>query len=82
MANLGEIFDLVNTNPLGLVNGEANLLADDNVTSIVLELPISYLARNKDPVIGGWTTVSLRQTKILKQNPTFNNTNDDFEPYI
>ena len=38
VVNLGEVFDLVNLNPLGPVNGEADLLADANVTSIVLDV--------------------------------------------
>jgi hypothetical protein len=31
------------------------------VTSLALEVPISCLTRGKDPVIGGWTTASLRE---------------------
>ena len=42
VVNLGEIFDLVNvTNPLGAENAEADDLADKNVTSFVLEVPIA-----------------------------------------
>src|SRR5688572_23231543 len=36
--NLGEVFDLVNTNPVGPPDGERNLLDDANVTTIALEL--------------------------------------------
>ncbi|TAJ19243.1 MAG: DUF4331 domain-containing protein [Planctomycetota bacterium] len=68
VVNLGEVFDLVNLNPLGPVNGESDLLADANVTSIVLELPIDFLVAG-DPVIGGWTTASLRQARVLNPQP-------------
>jgi hypothetical protein len=68
VVNLGEVFDLVNLNPLGPVNGEADLLADANVTSIVLELPIDFLVAG-DPVIGAWTTASLRQARVLNPQP-------------
>jgi hypothetical protein len=57
VVNLAEIFDLVNTNPLGPVDGETNAIADKNVTSIALEVPISCLVKN-DPVIGAWSTAS------------------------
>jgi Domain of unknown function (DUF4331) len=59
VVNLGEVFDLVNTNPAGPRDGEPNTLFDKNVTSLVLELPISCLTRPGDPVIGAWTTASL-----------------------
>ncbi|MCC6320087.1 MAG: DUF4331 domain-containing protein [Phycisphaerales bacterium] len=59
VVNLGEVFDLVNTNPLGPEDGERDDLYDKNVTSIILELPISFLTRPGEPVIGGWTSASL-----------------------
>ena len=59
VANLGEIFDLVNLNPAGARDGEPNTLTDKNVTSIALEVPIACLTHGKDPVIGAWTTASL-----------------------
>lgn len=71
VVNLGEVFDLINTNPLGPVDGERDLLADANVTSFVLELPISCLTTAGDPVIGAWTTASLRQARILNPLATF-----------
>ncbi len=72
VVNLGEIFDLINTNPLGPVNGERDSLEDKNVTSLVLELPISCVKSGDEPVIGAWTTASLRQARLLKTKPTFN----------
>jgi hypothetical protein len=61
VVNLGETFDLVNiTNPLGAENVEADDLADKNVTSFILEIPIACLVTSsKQPIIGGWTTASL-----------------------
>ena len=60
VVNLGEVFDLVNlTNPLGAVDAEADDLADKNVTSLILELPISCVTGRRSPVIGAWTTASL-----------------------
>jgi hypothetical protein len=38
--NLGEIFDLVNLNPVGSPSGSPNTIGDKNVTSIALEVPI------------------------------------------
>ena len=57
VVNLAEAFDLINTNPLGPVNGEENSLADKNVTTLALEVPITCLVAG-DPVIGAWTTAS------------------------
>ena len=59
VVNLGEVFDLVNTNPVGPRDGEPNTLSYKNVTSIALEVPVACLTQGKDPVIGAWTTASL-----------------------
>jgi hypothetical protein len=59
VVNLGEIFDLVNTNPVGPRNGEPNNLSYKNITSLALEIPISCLTSGSDPVIGAWTTAFL-----------------------
>lgn len=70
--NLGEVFDLINLNPLGPVDAKPNILDDKNITSFVLEVPIACLTRNADnPVIGAWMTSSLRQARVLRPNPTF-----------
>jgi hypothetical protein len=60
VVNLAEAFDLINLNPLGPVDGRENVLADKNVTSLALEVPISCLKSASDPVIGAWTTASER----------------------
>src|SRR5262245_4142029 len=57
VVNLAEAFDLINTNPLGPVDGEQNAVADKNVTTIAVEVPIGCLTRH-DPVIGAWSTAS------------------------
>ena len=67
VVNLGEVFDLVNLNPVGPRDGEPNTISDKNVTALALEVPIGCLTRGKDPVIGGWTTASLRDDDHWKQ---------------
>lgn len=76
--NLGEIFDLVNTNPLGPRGGEGDGdLADKNITSFALEVPTACLTGSAEtasgePVIGGWTTASVRQARVINPAPTAN----------
>jgi Domain of unknown function (DUF4331) len=73
--NLGPIFDLVNataaqiTNP-ALINAfAANSIQDSNITSMALEVHKDCLTAGTDPVIGGWTTASLRQARVLSGKP-------------
>ena len=70
VVNLGEVFDLVNTNPAGPRDGEANTLSGKNVTSLALEVPVSCLTAGSDPVIGAWTTASVRQARIVNPKPS------------
>ncbi len=70
VVNLGETFDLVNNNPLGPENAKPDSLADANVTSFVLELPLDWLATQGGPIFGAWTTASLRQARVLNPAPT------------
>jgi len=69
--NLGEVFDLVNTNPLGRYDAERNIIGDKNITSIALEIPTACLTNpsSSDPVIGAWMTASLRQARVLNPSP-------------
>jgi hypothetical protein len=60
VVDLAEVFDLVNLNPLGPVDGTENVLADKNVTSLAVEVPVACLKSGSDPVIGAWTTASER----------------------
>jgi hypothetical protein len=67
VVNLGDTFDLVNyNNPVGNPAGDTDSLFDKNITSMILEVPIACLvASPSQPIIGGWTTASLPQTRIL-----------------
>lgn len=69
VVNLGETFDLINTNPLGPVDGEANTLDDKNVTSLAIEVPANCLTDGSSEIIGAWTTASLRQARLLNPRP-------------
>jgi hypothetical protein len=55
---LGKVFDLVNLNPVGASSGNANDLADKNVTTFAIEVPIACLTTGGSTVIGAWTTAS------------------------
>ena len=75
--NLGTIFDLVNA-PLSVITDPTKInaagpgdLADKNVTSLAIEVPKACLTAtgSTDPVIGGWTTASLRQGQLLNGAP-------------
>nr|WP_245909636.1 DUF4331 domain-containing protein [Sphaerotilus hippei] len=72
--NLGTIFDLVNapvsviTNP-ELKGAVTSTLADKNVTTLALEVHRSCLTAGSETVIGGWTTASLRQARLLDGKP-------------
>lgn len=70
VVNLGEIFDLVNTNPAGPRDGEPNTISDKNITSIALEVPVNCLTSGKEPVIGAWTTASVRQARLINPKPS------------
>ena len=69
--NLGEIFDLINLNPIGNPDAVRSDTADKNITSFVLEAPIDCLTGEGGGVIGGWTTASLRRNRTFLDNPTF-----------
>ena len=75
--NLGTIFDLVNA-PAAVLLDPANKDAvgmggnhpvqKTNVTTIALEVHKSCLTAGNEPVIGGWTTASMRQARLLNGN--------------
>ena len=73
--NLGPIFDLVNaplaviTNPANINAAAANSIQNQNVTSLAIEVHKDCLVAGTDPVIGGWSTASLRQARLLSGNP-------------
>ena len=68
--NLGEVFDLVNTNPVGPPDAERSVTEDKNITSLALEVPVSCLNGDSD-VIAGWTTARLPRQRTLSSTPTY-----------
>jgi hypothetical protein len=82
--NIGQIFDLLNFQtlrdgqpprpftPIGEANRAAgqNVIADKNITALTLELPISCITSNGEPVIGVWSTASLPRNRVLNNLPT------------
>jgi hypothetical protein len=74
--NLGVVFDLLGAPASVLAGGNAttstggtpNPIGGFNVTTIGLEVPISCLATATQPIIGAWTTASVRQARVI--NPT------------
>ena len=77
VVNLGETFDLINYKAPAVEfdpnaeRGAKDDLADKNITSLELEVPTACLlnATAGDPVIGGWTSASLRQGRLLNPFP-------------
>ncbi len=77
VVNLGETFDLINIKAPAVefsATAEKDAkddLADKNVTTISMEVPTACLlnATAGDPVIGGWTTASLRQGRLINPVP-------------
>jgi hypothetical protein len=78
--NLGTIFDLVNA-PLSVIADPANRGAvpydapggvnQTNVTTIAMEIHRSCLRQGTETVIGGWSTASLRQARVLNPNARY-----------
>ncbi len=68
---VGKIFDLFNFNPLGAdqVTGNNNDLEGKNVSTLALELPIACVTNGTEPVIGAFTTASLRQGRLISGVP-------------
>ena len=74
--NLGTIFDLVNapveviTNP-ALINAAPNTIGDKNITTLAVEVHKSCLTPSTKAggIIGGWTSASLRQARLLDGMP-------------
>src|SRR6185295_5182142 len=87
VVNLGKVFDLVNFVPVdadvppdqgglpggvGIKQDKANdIISDANITTLALEPPAACLTGNGNGVIGGWTSASLRQARILNPNANF-----------
>ena len=71
VVNLGEVFDLINLNPLGNPDAEASDTKDKNITSLILEVPTDCLTEGGSGIIGGWTTARLPRNRTLTDNPTY-----------
>lgn len=76
--NLGTVFDLVNAPTAFLFDpankdaagqGGKHIIQKSNVTTIALEVHKDCLTAGSDPVIGGWTTASMRQARLLNGKP-------------
>ncbi len=82
--NLGTVFDLVNAPPEVLLDptkidavgmGGNHVIQKANITTIALEVHKDCLAPSAEKVIGGWTTASLRQGRVLNPKPGSGNNN-------
>lgn len=75
VVNLGETFDAINIQYPAVqfnANAEKNAtdsLAQKNITAMELEVPTSCLTNGTESVIGGWTTASVRQGRLLNPTP-------------
>jgi hypothetical protein len=70
--NIGEIFDLVNLNPLEARNAELNPLEEKAITTFAIEVPAACLMKNAgSPVIGAWQTSAVPRSRVLNNNPSF-----------
>ena len=57
------------TNPANINAAAANSIQDNNVTTLALEVHKDCLTAGTETVIGGWTTASLRQARLLSGAP-------------
>ena len=48
-----------------------NMLWDKNVTSIAIEVPASCLVQGGQTILGGWTTASVRQARVINPAATY-----------
>jgi hypothetical protein len=96
--NLGQIFDLVNTTTTGApspalfeVDGPrqqscggqpCNIIADKNVTTLAIEVPKACLHDAADEVIGGWTTASVRQARVINPTATYGQPSREGGPWV
>lgn len=76
--NLGTIFDLVNAPAAFLLDpankdaagmGGQHYIQKTNVTTMAIEVHKDCLTAGGEPVIGGWSTASLRQGRLLNGKP-------------
>ena len=58
------------TVPDSLISG-GNSIGGRNITSIALEVPAACLTTGTQTIIGGWTTASVRQARVINPNATY-----------
>jgi Domain of unknown function (DUF4331) len=60
--------------PGGIVQDRLNddVVDEFNVTSLAVEMPVECVTAGTDPVIGGWTSASLPQARLLDPTPNYN----------
>jgi hypothetical protein len=89
--NLGQIFDLVNggvgapgiVNLVGAQDQGFNIVGNKNVTSLAIEVPAACLFPNGDDgVIGGWTTASVRQARVINPAATYEQPSREGGPWV
>jgi len=69
--------------PGGITQSRANNQVDyANVTTIALEVHKSCLTGSGNGVIGGWTSASLRQARLLNPFPTFSRPDVEGGPWV
>ena len=66
---VGKAFDVCNQNPGAEVGGNNDDLEGQNVSALALEVPISCQTAGTEPVIGAYTTASLRMGSLLNGAP-------------
>jgi Domain of unknown function (DUF4331) len=77
--NLGQTFDLINIKAPATAfsptaeRDEKDSLADKNITSITMEVPTACLTSGTETVVGGWTTASVRQARLINPSPKSGN---------
>jgi len=78
--NLGTVFDLLDVPAAVITNGLVDnnaipfantAIAAKNITSIALNIPTNCITSTGGPVIGGWTTASVRQARVVNPAGTF-----------
>ena len=76
--NLGPVFDLVNAPASFLLNpankdaagnGGNHIIQKNNVTTMAIEVHKDCLSAGAETVIGGWTTASVRQGRLIDGKP-------------
>lgn len=73
---LGKTFDLLNFTPAEVTGSETAGGTGDiyqkNISTIALEVPIACLTNGTEPVIGAFTTASVRQGRLINPKPASN----------